>query len=56
MYLEWFKYTMLGLIGASPYITVKKAIVLAEPPDCPSAAAAADWAAVWNRQHRFAER
>jgi hypothetical protein len=56
MYLEWFKYTVLGLFGASPYITVKKAIVLAEPPDCASAAAAADWAAVWSRQHGYAER
>ncbi len=54
MYLEWFKYTVLGLFGASPYVTVKKAIVLAEPPDCTSSAPV-DWRAVWNRQHRFAE-
>lgn len=54
MYLEWFKYTVLGLFGASPYIAVKKALVLAEPPDCTSAAAI-DWRAVWNRQHRFKE-
>lgn len=55
MYLEWFKYTVLGLFGASPYITVKKAIVLAEPPDCQSPAAV-DWRAVWDRQQRLAER
>lgn len=54
MYVEWFKYTVLGLFGASPYVTVKKAIVLAEPPDCTSDATV-DWRAVWNRQHRVAE-
>jgi hypothetical protein len=55
MYLEWFKYTVLGLFGASPYVTVKKAIVLAEPPDC-MPPAAVDWSVVWNRQHRLAQR
>jgi hypothetical protein len=55
MYLEWFKFTVLGLFGASPYVTVKRAIVLAEPPDCASPAAV-DWSTVWNRQHHVAER
>jgi len=52
MFLAWAKYAVLDLLGASPFIPVKKAIVLADPPDChPSDVI--DWRMLWesNRPH-----
>jgi hypothetical protein len=48
MFLEWVKYAVLDIFGASPYVPVKKAIILAEPPDCRSPAPI-DWRPVWNK-------
>ena len=48
MFLEWAKYAVLDLLGASPYVPVKKAIVLADPPNC-HPANAIDWRALWEK-------
>lgn len=50
MFLEWAKYAVLDIVGASRYIPVKQAIVLADPPDC-HPAAEIDWRPVWERHH-----
>ena len=52
MFLEWVKYAVLDLVGASPYVPVKKAIVLADPPDC-QPAEIIDWRVLWEKnRHR----
>lgn len=51
MFLEWARYAVLDIFGASPYIPVKKAIVLAEAPDC-HPAADIDWRPVWEKDRR----
>jgi hypothetical protein len=48
MFLEWAKYAVLDIFGASPYLPVKKALVLADPPDC-HPAVAIDWRPVWEK-------
>jgi hypothetical protein len=52
MFLEWMKYAVLDLFGASPYVPVKKAIVMADPPNC-RPADLIDWRVLWekNRPH-----
>lgn len=52
MFLEWMKYAVLDLFGASPYVPVKKAIVMADPPNC-LPADVIDWRVLWekNRPH-----
>jgi hypothetical protein len=47
MFLAWAKYAVLDLIGASPFIPIKKAIVLADPPDC-HPADVIDWRMMWE--------
>jgi hypothetical protein len=47
MFLAWAKYAVLDLLGASPFIPVKKAIVLADPPDC-HPADVIDWRMLWE--------
>jgi hypothetical protein len=49
MFLEWLKYAALDLLGASPYVPVKKAIVLADPPNC-SPSLAIDWRPLWAKK------
>jgi hypothetical protein len=49
MYLEWLKYAALDLVGASPYMPVKKAIVLADPPNC-HPAETIDWRPLWEKK------
>jgi hypothetical protein len=49
MFLAWAKYAVLDLLGASPYVPVKKAIVLADPPDC-SPSVAIDWRPLWEKK------
>jgi hypothetical protein len=46
------KYAVLDLFGASPYVPVKKAIVMADPPNC-RPADLIDWRVLWekNRPH-----
>jgi hypothetical protein len=51
MVLEWVKYTVLDIFGASPYVPFKQAIILAEPPGC-AVQAAIDWRKVWDK-NRF---
>jgi len=51
MFLEWVKYAVLDIFGASRYVPVKKAIVLAEAPDC-HPAAPIDWRPVWDKGRR----
>lgn len=48
MFLEWARYAVLDLFGASPYLPVKTAIVLADPPDC-RPADVIDWRALWKK-------
>jgi hypothetical protein len=48
MFLEWAKYAVLDLVGASPYVPVRKAIVLADPPDC-RPANDIDWRVLWEK-------
>jgi len=49
MFLAWAKYAVLDLLGASPYLPVKKAIVLADPPNC-SPSVAIDWRPLWEKK------
>jgi len=50
MFLTWAKYAVLDLFGASPYVPVRKAIVLADPPNChPSEII--DWRVLWEKNH-----
>jgi hypothetical protein len=51
MFLAWARYAVLDLLGASPYVPVKKAIVLADPPDC-HPADAIDWRPLWAKKPR----
>jgi hypothetical protein len=48
MFFEWAKYAVLDIVGASRYVPVKKAIVLAEAADC-HPAAPIDWRPVWEK-------
>ena len=48
MFLEWLKYAALDLVGASPYVPVKTAIVLADPPNC-RPAEIIDWRVLWEK-------
>jgi hypothetical protein len=48
MVLQWVKYTVLDIVGASPYVPFKKALLLADPPGC-SSTATIDWRRVWDR-------
>ena len=49
MFLEWAKYAVLDLVGKSPYIPTKKAIVLADPPNC-RPADMIDWRTLWEKK------
>jgi hypothetical protein len=48
MFLEWAKYAILDLFHASPYVTVKQAIALVDPPDC-RPVEIIDWRALWAK-------
>jgi hypothetical protein len=48
MFLAWAKYAVLDLLGASPYVPVKRAIVLADPPNC-RPAEIIDWRVLWEK-------
>jgi len=48
MAMQWIKHLVLNVFDASPYIPVKMAIVLADPPNC-RPAQAIDWRPVWQR-------
>ena len=54
MFLAWARFAVLDILGASHYIPVKKAIVLAEAPGC-HPATPIDWRPVWEKhRHRSA--
>jgi DTW domain-containing protein YfiP len=48
MFFEWLKYAALDLVGASPYMPVKTAIVLADPPNC-RPTDIIDWRVLWEK-------
>jgi hypothetical protein len=48
MFFQWAKFAVLDIFGASRYVPVKKALVLAESPDC-HPAAVIDWRPVWDK-------
>jgi hypothetical protein len=48
MFFAWLKYAALDLVGASPYVPVKKAIVLVDPPNC-RPADIIDWRVLWEK-------
>jgi hypothetical protein len=48
MFFAWLKYAALDLVGGSPYLPVKKAIVLADPPNC-RPADVIDWRVLWEK-------
>ena len=48
MFFEWLKYAALDLVGASPYVPVKTAIVLADPPNC-RPTEVIDWRVLWEK-------
>lgn len=51
MFFEWAKYAVLDIFGASQYVPVKKALVLAEAPNC-HPAALIDWRSVWRKDSK----
>jgi hypothetical protein len=51
MALQWIKHLVLNVFDASPYIPVKMAIALADPPNC-RPAHAIDWRPVWQRDRQ----
>jgi hypothetical protein len=52
MFLEWMKYAILDLFGTSPYVPVKKAIVLADPPGC-RPTDVIDWRVLWKKNRQL---
>lgn len=55
MTLQWIKHVVLNVFGASHYVPVKMAIVLADPPNC-HARQPIDWRPIWERDHAGAVR
>jgi len=51
MFFEWVKYAVLDIFGASQYVPVKKALVLAEAANC-HPAAQIDWRSVWQKDNK----
>ena len=51
MFFEWAKYAVLDIFGASQYVPVRKALVLAEAPGC-HPAAPIDWRSVWQKDSK----
>lgn len=51
MFFEWAKYAVLDVFGASQYVPVRKALVLAEAPGC-HPAAPIDWRSVWQKDNK----
>jgi hypothetical protein len=54
MFVEWLRHAVLNVVGASRYLPVKTAVVLADPADCP-VDASIDWRLIWDKawnEHR----
>jgi len=45
---EWLRHAVLSLAGATPFLPVKTAVVVAEPATC-QASIRLDWRAIWER-------
>jgi hypothetical protein len=54
IFSEWLKHAVLNLAGATPFLPVKTAVVVAEPESC-QASVRVDWRAIWERS-RFQAR
>ena len=48
MLVEWLRHAVLNVVGASRYLPVKTAVVLADPLDCPINASI-DWRLLWDK-------
>lgn len=48
MLVEWLRHAVLNVVGASRYLPVKTAVVLADPVDC-SSNASIDWRLLWDK-------
>jgi hypothetical protein len=48
------KHSVLGLFGASRFLPVRQAIVLAEPNGCPGSARF-DWQLIWDRNWNYVQ-
>jgi hypothetical protein len=48
MFFKWLEYAALDLVGASAYVPVKKAIALADPPNC-LPTETIDWRPLWEK-------
>ena len=54
MFVEWLRHAVLNVVGASRYLPVKTAVVLAEPADC-KVGTSIDWTLIWDKawnEHR----
>jgi len=54
IFVEWLRHAALNVVGASRYLPVKTAVVLADPVDCP-VDAGIDWRLLWDKawnEHR----
>jgi hypothetical protein len=49
MFAELVKHRILGLFGASPYLSNRRAVVLAEPAGC-RPGEPIDWRLIWDSQ------
>jgi hypothetical protein len=48
IFVEWLRHAILNVVGASRYLPVKTAVVLADPADCP-VDASVDWRLLWDK-------
>jgi hypothetical protein len=54
MLVEWLRHAVLNVVGATRYLPVKTAVVVADPVDC-TVDASIDWRLLWDKswnEHR----
>jgi hypothetical protein len=54
MFVEWLRHAVLNVVGASRFLPVKTAVVLADPVNC-KVDASIDWKLIWDKawnEHR----
>jgi len=54
MFAKWLRHAALNVVGATRYLPVKTAVVLADPMDC-KVDASIDWKLIWDKawnEHR----
>jgi hypothetical protein len=49
LYAEWLKHRALSLAGWTPYLPIRSAVMIAEPPGC-HASQDIDWRQIWQRE------